>query len=238
MLGNLIAEGMGITIELIIIYFLINQILDKRENKKWEPIRIDILDQVAITASAIFTFSIHGMDPNVHGRNKKEQFNIRFSYLKNAEERIRKMKKLIDINHSALDSNLASIIPEIIEDFENIVEYISYFILSYKPGNESYDFVSIPPLEEMERVESKIKELVSLYKGVDHIESLSKSNLSTSSQKALWEKAQKNTHNIYFEPSEYVFNDKRVPYVFDTLNLKKLPVPKHGQRIEIFKQNS
>ena len=46
MTENLISEGIGVIVELTLVYFLINWILESREKKKWKPVIQSLLYRV------------------------------------------------------------------------------------------------------------------------------------------------------------------------------------------------
>ncbi len=164
MTENLISEGIGVVVELLLVYFLINSILDRRENKRWNETR----RMVAIQAYNTVFMSLHAVKHSFrvesHHADHEADANARYLFISKFIERLEKLKVQVDLTGTALNSKVLPPLVNIIESSDALVEHFKYLLLYYTPQVKAQkkQFLVEPPINHFNTAVEAILELAEI----------------------------------------------------------------------------
>lgn len=236
---NLLSEAIGVSAELVIVYLIVNYLLERKERTKWAPARKIIVSNIAKT----YCTSYHAATQLVNFEYKKSDHNEpdkvkgKSIYFKIAIHDFQKLNKTVELNNAALDSNLMPIVSEFLESSENLLKKLKYYIQIHNDEFASKDFVSEPPFLELETIENLVSKLKENYCDVFKDKRIVFDYLKTCDEiKEAWKRAAGNTDRMFFEPSRYQYRKGKSPFLYDLDNLRKLHVTdaEHGVQVEVY----
>ena len=236
---NLFSEAIGVTAELVIVYFIVNYLLNKKEKQKWSPARNIIVRYVAKTYGSIFHAAHQIMSFDYEARHYQEPDKLKGKsvYLEFALKDFQKMQRTIEINNAALDSTLMPIVAEFNDIAEATINKLKYYLQLHNEEHSTKDFVSIPPFDDLERMEFLIDNLKNKYQEIiADSKVIPEYTKSFQELKIIWQEAEKTLQRLYFNPGEYKCNKDRIPLVYDFENLKKISSANitHGAQVTVF----
>ncbi len=154
MIENLISEGIGVLVELVLVYFVITIVLDNREKKKWEPVKKLVVKR---------TYSVaHGLQASLLQILKQYPDSIQNSghYLKKISYDMEKLKNLIDLNGVGLGSSILPELMQLIEEFELLQTHIQYLVQVHVKNPKEYDFCTQSPIDALKKMDSTLNSLL------------------------------------------------------------------------------
>ena len=238
---NLFSEALGVAAELLIVYFIVNYLLDKKEEQKWSPARRIIVKYVAKSYESIFHASEHILNfdyknlPNRSG----DDFQGRSVYLEYAVKDYQKMQRSVEISNAAMNSTLMPVVSEFNDLGEIVINKLNYYMQMHHKDHATKDFVAIPPLPELCRIEELMDSLKKEYSKIfEEIISLQARIKTFSEIERIWKDTAKETKRLFFEPNTYKCDGTRTPLIYDHENLRKISSKniKDGAHVSVFKR--
>ena len=172
---GLTVEMIGVAVELALVFLVIGIFASLRENWKWRPSRVQITKSLVRAHSEIFNACKNGMEPDHNvllqvdkGLSDAEKITkvwamrVHFTrQLAPDHTGIEKLKKLVELNNQALNSDFLPLITEFIVAAEALVKSTLFFIESYHPSNNAKRS-GFAPFEEISKMEVNVKKLLEL----------------------------------------------------------------------------
>lgn len=208
------------------------------DDSKWAPARQIVVRSIAKTYSTSFHAATQLMDfnyrePNIH-RDKVKGKSI---YLEIALQDFNKLQKNVQLNNTAIDSNLMLIVSPFMDASENLLKNLQYYLLIHNDEFADKDFVSEPPFFELETMEHLVNRLKENYSYIFNDKNVVFDYLKTYNEiLEIWNEASNKTNRIFFQPSIYQYREGKTPFLYDLKNLKALSVEylKHGVQAQVF----
>ena len=230
MVENLISEAIGVVVELVLVYFMIDHILKSRENKRLKPVRENVYKALVDVSSSIYDCALNSVvapSDNTQVRGVAAQH-----LLKLIPHKLQNLNKLIDLSGHALDSNSLPHILKISESLELVFEKTQFFSQINLANMQNFDFVSIMPVEELKIISSELDKLKDNIQISDESKVLSLDRINEF--RLSWEKASQERPNLYFNIEEYRWTGEREPFAFSTSEFIKMS-PGNANRVKVYK---
>jgi hypothetical protein len=226
MLENLISEGIGVIVELIAVYFLINYLIDKREKKKWKS----VMDLIIYNVERIEGWFCVGF--TAMSKQTTEDFNLAGESLRRVRIHQKKLTKIIDLTGAGLGSDVVPSLLEVLEQIETLIEKLDFTSLVFSEKENNKHYIMTTPLEQLRDLQEHLKKLAESNeyefetKGTDP--SLRANTVST------WNDFVENGP-LFENPVEYQARKHKKIHVFDVDTMTKLGRMKVGNSIQCFK---
>lgn len=204
---NLFSTAVGIIVDLILVYIIIDRLLKKRENQRWKPVRILVTRRISDLSSILLSTSKSLIQPDNQELNKYlslagYEYNI-------ALKKYEKLKDIIDLNAHGFDSELMPKITDSLEHFEKIIEKIQFFSTLHHQDKQNLDFVSEPPFQEFRELEEIIKLLKSKYSKEFKDEDKPSNTIEEVEQQ--WKETEKLHKRLHLNETEYRCDGTKTP---------------------------
>ena len=150
---NLAAEAIGVFVEICLIYFIINRILEHRERERWLPARERIAKLAMDTYQSIVMYAVLGM-PDQHDRKETERLLAAADYvLRRFKRQFDELSRAVDLNAQGLGSDMMPQLDILIEQARIASDKIVFFQRLYDADYRDFDIVGDPPLEHVQKLE-------------------------------------------------------------------------------------
>lgn len=192
-----------------------------------KPARVAIVQEINTTCSYLFAASKSVINPIRKNASQSVKYQDAKLYLGYYEYHLNKLDELTIKNNGAMDSRLMSLVSQFVENARVIQKMLTYFAEFQNPLLIEYDFVSEGPFLRMRKIESIVQSL-----RVDYPDVLSKDDSTKKYQtdriEGLWTIIDKSEDRLCLNPEKYVWKADRIPRVFNTKNMQRLPIPPPG----------
>jgi len=172
---GLTVEMIGVGVELALVFLVIGIFATLRENWKWRPSRVQITRSLIKAHSEIFNACKNGMEPDQNvllqvdeGLDENEKtlkvwaMRVHFArQLSPDHTGIENLKKLVELNNQALNSDYLPLITDFIVSAESLVKSTLFFIPSFDPSNDKKRS-GFAPFDEMLKMECSLNKLLEL----------------------------------------------------------------------------
>lgn len=167
--SNLIASALAFPIELVVTVFIVQRAIGYFENKRWRPARRNVAQKVYDVHQVLFNAAHRIIDPNTHTDKIGHQIPDHVSqdeanywaksiFLLPLASEMTALKKAVEFNNSALNSELLPLISDFLIRTEELLSSIRFFIDAYNPkiNNTFAGFVPDDALLQMETIYLKV----------------------------------------------------------------------------------
>ena len=218
MIENLISEGIGVVVELALVYFLIDFLLKKREKKRMKPVREMILTSI-YSASGILIDCASNL---IVAPSKESPSRVAAarSYLQVLPAKIGELNKLVDLGGHALEAKMLAHVLKIIEQLEKSHHKLVFFAQIYSSDRRGNDIVGIPPFEGMELISGEITEFIDSIGSEDVREVMTVDTIRE--LRNSWLNAEKSIPNLFLDISTFHGNKNREPLVYSDRELVQM----------------
>lgn len=238
--SNLVAEVVGI----LMVVFLVDRLLQKREREKWMPAREIIIRSLAKAYSSLFNATSHSINPDTMSAPtgpviNSDVYRIRLGLLQQAQCDFERAQITIDLYSPALDAPMLSKISMLLDAAEELQRKLWFFIQFYNPERQMYDLILEPPFAEIDRIQEIIEQLKQEHEKVFNDPArrvVNPSLVSAEDLKAVWKTFEETQDRICFDLGGYEYKEGRVPMVLDMDALRRLSIRgiADGQPIQVF----
>jgi hypothetical protein len=217
---NLVSEALGIAVAV----FVIDRLIQRREEKRWAPARLVVARQVArtyATASSACFNAVAGLlqpGPNPHMTAERRATETFSKFLR----QLQLLHHTVDLHNVALDATAMSDVAEFVEAADELLARLAFLQrLTVKP-DPSRDLICDSPLEIVQRMNSKAERFRLTYpKSWDG--SLIFSSAKTPAElMEIYDAAKYPALPLFLGPETYQFRDGRSPLVPDLDHLKRI----------------
>lgn len=230
-----LTSGSCVIAELVVVYFLINLIFAKRENKRWGPVRKMVAEQLIETnSSALHT--ANQIAKLVFCPIDYPSFDVCKIYLQKYRNHLNRLRYLVDLNAMALGSELMPSAVLFVEGAESLIKKLIFFSEIHNPNRKKMDIVGVSPFEEIEGLEDAVDQFKNKCPGILRTQKENPvKDPSRADIWATWEMATNNCRRLFLDPTAYEFKAQVVPYVYDlpSLRLLNMPPSADGARVEV-----
>lgn len=220
--------------ELILVYFLINLILQRRENNRWAPVRKIVAEQMAST----YTTALHSA--NVIARivfKPMDYSSLEVSkiYLQKFSNNLSRLQNLTDQNAIALGSNFMPGAVLFLENSGLLLKKLAFLSEIHNPARSKMDIIGLSPLPEIAGIENASLIFRERYQSTfNESANPAVSNPSPKEIEATWEEATRASKRLYLKPQDYQFKPGVTPYVYDMTTLQQLKgPPASGAKVQV-----
>jgi hypothetical protein len=139
---------MGVVAEAVITYAIVSQVVARRESKKWRPARLNVAKQLYLVHRTLFNAAKWVFDPDDHADKKGHRipdstsqaaadFWKKSQFVPGLEPTLNVLKKTVEYNNSALDSDLMPLVSDFLICAEGLMNCITFFLQAYNPNSTS-----------------------------------------------------------------------------------------------------
>lgn len=170
---NLLAEAHGVLAEVILISIIASWGLKAWENRKWRPARLNVAKNICRFHRELFNSSRHVIDPAFVIDLKVHNFPPHFTqadavywgksqFLPYLDHALNRLKKTIEYNNVALDSNLMPLASDFLVASEELLNTIKFLIEAYNPKSAN-QFTTFSPRENILRMHDVYTAIATMY---------------------------------------------------------------------------
>lgn len=215
-----LTSGACVIAELVLVYFLINIILARRETKRWEPVRKIVAKQLAETYSSALHTS-NQIAKIIYSPIDYPPFEFARIYLMKYRNSLNRLQNLVDLNAAALGSEFMPSAVVFLENAEMLFKKMSFLAEIHNPERKDMDIVGLSPLQEVKAIEDAAVPFKSKYSSLFlEQETLTAQNPPVIDIKAAWDRAAENCNRLCLDPGVYEFKRGIIPYVYDIPSLR------------------
>jgi len=243
---NLISEGIGVAVELILVYFLINWILNYRERKRWEPVMKLIIYRIeriegwfCVGLKAISTKEKYKGPVSTHKNQSlhppkasQENLNLYSRSIQQIQIHFAKLTTLIDLNGANLSSDTAPKLMEVMQQVERLSAMLQFAAQWHSDDTPNHDFIMPSPVPELKKMAENLNDLIKRhnYKVDEH----GKDPELRQKTYSAWHRFTKFNKSLTTSPGNYKSKEGTIIYAFDTQTMKALSGIKVGDQIKCY----
>jgi hypothetical protein len=208
-----------------------NIIIDWANEEKLAPAREIVVSDLIRTYCSAFNAAYWIMDLNYKNKDfqNKDKFKGKSIYLSRPSSDLKRLKKNMQINNSALGADLMPNISTFVNSAEKLLSELKYYLYIHRDGYANFDFVTKPPFNELKAMDSVSNSLRKNYEKLFKDKKIyypePKTYLEIIQK---WEDAAEKTGRLFYDPTVYEAKKDKVIFVYGIDNLKAIP----GNNIE------
>lgn len=214
----------------------------KAAEKKLAPAREIVVRSLIRAYCSSFNAAYSIMDFNYQNNalQHADKFRGKSIYLERPLMDLNKLQKNIQLNNSALGHDLMPSISTFVNSADKLIRELKYYLFIHNDEYAKCDFVTEPPFNELNTMESIANSLRTDYSALfgDRRTFYPKPKTYLEIKKA-WEKAAKETGRLYFNPTVYQTKKDKTIFVYGIDNMRAIPGGKleHGVKAIVYDPN-
>ncbi|WP_144395599.1 hypothetical protein [Pleionea sediminis] len=222
---GVLVELHGVIVEIVIIYFIVDFILAKREKEKWKPVMDLILYRIERIEGWLLVGFKHVTDmsnQSVAGIGNA----INFIY-----QNQKALNNLIDLNGAGLGPEIVPRLMEIREVIESLVMKLEFLYIGYKDTKLEFDYITRSPLIELKELNGYLESLVAEF---DYHYQEDRQPPTIKELSDPWRRFIENNHNFHDTPESFKSSKKKMPFCFDKSIVQELKTLTPGMQVKIY----
>jgi len=220
---NLLSEGLGI----LVTYFIVDGLLERRERLHWAPAREIVATQVARAYSACMNCAYQLFVPLLRpepGGSPLTPFESRLLFVRNLDKQIKRLQTVVDLNNAALNAQLMSSVSTFLDVAEKLEARMQFLIGIYHPQQSNVDFVCDNVGDLVRQLEIAVAPLKENYPGPWRDNKVVFAGLKAADETAaLLAEAVHPRLRVFYDAATYVHAQGRQLAVFDISTLRSIP---------------